>query len=497
MITLRPYQQESLDQLRRLMGNGVRRILLVSPTGSGKGSTIAYMIHGSAAKGKRVLFLVAGRQLVAEFSERLEHQLGVEHGVVMAGHKKRNLSWPVQVASIDTLASMVRAGRQLPPADLIIADEADQGIAPRFLVVLGMYPKAYVVGTTATPIRADGKGMGEYFDALHVAATPRGLIGQGFLSDLDGLAFQPDLDESELKEASRSDNAAERVFEGLSASRKEKRCGHLVEEWHRAVGEGSLMADGTRRSRPAPTVGFALHRADSREVVARFNAERHHGAPICQAVHIDGDTTLAERAEVHRLVREGEIHVVANVGVMGRGVDWPVLEVVALWRPTGSLALYMQQCGRAFRLYPGKQRAFILDHVGAFERFGAPDDDRDWSLEGDGGSGKAKDKVVSLRRCGKCGAEFLSRREECPRCHEPVHVEEQEPTVERTTGVVAVGMREVAVKAAPDRGRLARHLWTLRQLGRQNGRGDGWALATWRKQHRDVPMSLLNEVSGR
>jgi DNA repair protein RadD len=55
---------------------------------------------------------------------------------------------------------------------------------------------------------------------------------------------------------------------------------------------------------------------------------------------------------------------------------------VILLRPTKSLALFLQQCGRGMRPAPGKSSLLILDHVGNCARFGPPDLERIWSLEG-------------------------------------------------------------------------------------------------------------------
>lgn len=61
MTTLRPYQSAALEQLRSALARGNRRVMLYSPTGSGKTETAFGMIQAAIAKGKRVAFIEIGR----------------------------------------------------------------------------------------------------------------------------------------------------------------------------------------------------------------------------------------------------------------------------------------------------------------------------------------------------------------------------------------------------------------------------------------------------
>ncbi len=108
-----------------------------------------------------------------------------------------------------------------------------------------------------------------------------------------------------------------------------------------------------------------------------------------------------------------------NVELFGEGFDLPALECVICLRPTQSLAFWLQMCGRALRVFPGKEYAVILDHAGNVERHGLPDDERIWTLEGrskksrDGeGRGGSRTKAcpfckavkpVAFVKCTNCG----------------------------------------------------------------------------------------------
>ena len=53
----------------------------------------------------------------------------------------------------------------LPPADLLIIDEAHHARAGTYKKVIAAYPNAIVIGLTATPCRGDGRGLGGIFEA--------------------------------------------------------------------------------------------------------------------------------------------------------------------------------------------------------------------------------------------------------------------------------------------------------------------------------------------
>ena len=81
--------------------------------------------------------------------------------------------------------------------------------------------------------------------------------------------------------------------------------------------------------------------------------------------------------------KNGSIPVVANVGVLTTGFDYPELDTIVMARPTMSLAMYYQIVGRAIRPFENKEGWFV-DLVGNIDRFGHVDDLR---LE-DSGNGK-------------------------------------------------------------------------------------------------------------
>lgn len=90
-------------------------------------------------------------------------------------------------------------------------------------------------------------------------------------------------------------------------------------------------------------------------------------------VIVSGDTPKKERERILEMFKVGEIPVVANVGVLTTGFDYPELDTVVMARPTMSLAMYYQIVGRCIRPYKGKT-AWFVDLCGNINRFGEVSD---------------------------------------------------------------------------------------------------------------------------
>jgi superfamily II DNA or RNA helicase len=161
---------------------------------------------------------------------------------------------------------------------------------------------------------------------------------------------------------------------------------------------GSAIEEYKKLGGRKKTVVFAASIEHSKHIVEQFISSG------INAVHLDGETETKLRDETMQSFKEGKIDVISNVDLFGEGFDCPTIEVAILLRPTASTALYLQQVGRALRPSPGKQWAYILDHVGNCQRHGLPDEFRDWSLEGHSSKRTKSDSTVRVKICPKCFA---------------------------------------------------------------------------------------------
>lgn len=445
-ITPRPYQVEGIAAARQLLAE-VKRVLLVLATGGGKTIIAVLVALGALKKGKRVLFIGPRREIVGQAFWKLveagipEMDCGVimgngiiPHAVTREPYHARRPMAPVQVASIQTLTN-----RRLPPADVVFVDEAHHATSETWSKVIAHYTEAgsVVVGLTATPCRADGAGLGAWFDRMHVIASFEALAADGYLvvPRVFTTPRAPDLSKVKLTKA--GDYNAEQL---AVAMRAKGLVGDIVEHWQR-------HAEGRT------TVVFAASVEHSKELCAAFRA-----AGIA-ADHVDADTDSVERdAALTRLAR-GESTVLTNMGVCTEGWDLPRCKCVVLARPTKSLSLFLQMCGRGLRPWMNTS-ALLLDHAGAVHEHGFPSDPREWSLDG-----KIKRKgAPSVRTCPKCYAALPGATAVCPECGYIFEIEERDAPAH-----VAGDLLEAEAKPKPTVGE--RRAWYITALAEAAARG--------------------------
>lgn len=388
---LRPYQNEAIDRVRTEWRNGRRKVVVVSPTGSGKTVLACSMVESAVAKGSRVIFLTHRCELVDNVSEKLDDN-GIDHGIVMADHKRWKPWCPIQVVSIPTV---IRRLGNRPQAHLVIVDECHHARSESWEKVLACYPEAAVVGLSATPARLDGKGLKSIFNGMVVVAQPAELESIGFL--MAPRLFCPDKPNLSRVKIRGGDFA----LDELEAKMNQRQLvGNIVKEWQR-LGAG-------RR-----TLVFAVSIAHSTAIRDRF---REAGIT---AEHVDGTTPKDERKKIVAALKEGKVQVVSNCALFGEGVDIVELGVVSLARPTKSLTLFLQQCGRALRPAPGKEQPIIIDHADSVRRFGSPMDDREWSLDDLPTQDRRKPDPDRSKVCKVCMAAVPMTCKVCPECGTP------------------------------------------------------------------------------
>lgn len=387
----RDYQIPLLANIRSAFAASHRRVLLVSPTGSGKGFMIAYMASGAAQRGRRVYILVHRAELVEQLSESLR-VMEVRHGRIQPGWPESG--WPVQVGMIQTIS---RRLHKFASPDFIIVDESHHAVATTYQKVIDFWPGAKVVGFTATPMRLDGRGLGGTFDHMVVGPATRELIDAGWLADFEYLAPPSRVDLSSV--AIRMGDYA--IDQLAAATDKPKITGDVIDHYKTHLG-----------GRPA--IAFAV-RVDHAEHIA----EQARAAGI-KAVSVDGKLDAHERRARIAGLGNGNTELLTSCDLVGEGLDIPAVSGALLLRRTKSLAMFLQWIGRTLRPKSDGSHAIILDHVGCIHEHGMPDAPRVWTLDDKKRSAKPAPTVT----CEKCYRVFAGG----PRWREGIECEtEGEP----------------------------------------------------------------------
>ena len=421
-IALRDYQAALITEVNQAWSEGARNVGVVLPTGGGKTVTFGTILRNHAGASCAIAHR---RELVGQMSLTLA-RLEVRHRIIAPDATIREIvtlhvrehgkSWfdpnaRCAVAGVDTLA------RREPTAwdsqvSLWVCDETAHLLAKnKWGKAISRFPNARGLGVTATPVRADGQGLGRHadgvIDRLVIGPDMRELIEQGYLTDYRIFAPKSDLD---LSAVPVSDATGDYSAPALRAATSRS---HIT---------GDVVATYLRLAPGKLGVTFAVSVELAADTAAQFRA-----AGVA-AECVSADTPELVRAEIMRRFRNREIQQVVNVDLFGEGFDLPGLEVVSMARPTQSYGLYAQQFGRALRPLDGKDHALIIDHVGNVMRHGLPDAPRVWSLDRRDKRAKKADSEVLIKACPACTAVYERFRRECPYCgHVPEPVSRAAP----------------------------------------------------------------------
>jgi DNA repair protein RadD len=464
---LRPYQSADLDLIREAYRHGFQRPLLVQPTGAGKGYLIAHIVKEASARGFRIQFWVNRRTLVHDMSHRLD-AIGVDHGVIMASTARKKPWLPVQVASIDTLRNRAVP----PPADLICLDEAHFCVSDGWRQMIVRYPNAKFLLTTATPVRLDGRGLGEIADVMITGPSVQELINQGYLVPSEVYSFQPP-DLSGVEKTAGDYNQKQLA----AATDKGVLVGDAVKTWLR------LASD--RKS-----VSFCVDKKHAAHV-----AEEYRKAGV-EAIEVTDETSDEDRDKIWKDFDTGNLRMVTSVGVISYGWDHPVCSCVSLLRPTQSLQLHLQQIGRGCRPAPNKTALLVLDHAGNHSRHGFYESPREWSLEG-GLIKKPTDKVTPVATCKVCYFTFPSGPSACPACGAVIpkqhrHVQTVEGELQR------LERKQEAIedwRARVSEEQKMRRYLQLRREAREKAYKPTYAAARYRAEFKEWPAWNWNSIA--
>jgi len=441
-MQLRPYQEALVAQIRFQYQFGHSSVLAVLPTGGGKTVIFSHIAQSAARKGNRVCILVHRAELLDQASRSLT-AMDVPHGCIRA-NRKMDLTHSVQVASVQTLARRLHL---MPPDffQLLVVDEAHHTNAGTWRNVVEHFNFAKLLGVTATPIRGDGRGLGEWYQTMVLGPSIKQLTDDGFLAPAQ-VFVPPGFDTSNLRKR-MGDYDLRQAEEGLRA---------IVGD---CIGHYRQHLDGKT------AIAFCATVAHAEEVAKSFNL-----AGI-QAESIDGTMSNDCRQDLLRRLGSGDIKVLTSCALIGEGVDVPSVGGCILLRPTESVGLHLQMIGRCLRPMDGK-RAVVLDHVGNMLKLGHHLEDRDWTLDGI----KKKDgKAPPVKVCPSCYAANYAAARECIECGHQFQAEEREIDVipgqleELQTGSWFVQSRLKREQ------RNAQSLEDLKKLAHQRGYKPGWA----------------------
>jgi len=357
---LRSYQKAASDAaVEAFASKRESNGLLILPTGAGKSLVIADIAHRIDGP---LLILQPSKEILEQNFAKLQSYGCWDCSIYSASVGRKEINR----ITFATIGSVMNHMDDFAHFRNVMIDEchgvnSKEGQYEKFLHAV---PRK-VVGLTATPYRlgrgSDGMSMLKFltrtrpriFDRVLYYCQVGELLAKGFLADLSYY----DLTAINLEMVKSNSTGAD--YDEKS----------LKEEYERSGFYDKLTTTTLRVLKPksgVPRNGvlvFTRFIEEAGELVEKL------GVKGIKSAIVTGETPKKEREAILENFKAGRIKVVANVGTLTTGFDYPELDTIILGRPTKSLALYYQMVGRAIRPCKGKE-GWVIDLGGSFRRFG-------------------------------------------------------------------------------------------------------------------------------
>lgn len=404
-MKLRYYQRDAIDALHHWFDTKPEDPALIAlPTAAGKTIIFSHFIKEVFHKNPKARFLIMAhrKELVAQAESKLKSVWpDAPVGVLAAGMKRFQHNAQILVASRDTLASPKRL-EKVGKFDYMIIDEA-HNVPPSSLTrykkiidTLSERQSMKVMGCTATPYRMGqgyiyGNRKDHFFKGLAYSVSIPELIQAGYLCRLSAFAVNDNaiIDAGKVSLKFKGGDFREKELEDIAMV--DETIIEVISDW---------IDNAYTKGRTA-SVFFCVSVLHAQKMTQYL---KQHGI---NAAVVTGETPNQDRDKILADFESGKLHALCNVGVLTEGWDAPRTDCIALLRPTQSVGLYVQMCGRGMRLHDNKENCLLLDYGENVARHGCLDEVE----PGESLPGRYKPKI-----CASCNAINSPSAKECIEC---------------------------------------------------------------------------------
>lgn len=343
-MELRPYQQQAKDAIFSEWENGIKKTLLVLPTGCGKTIVFAKVAEECVKGGSRVLILAHRGELLDQAADKIGKSTGLGCATEKAEQTCLGSWFRIVVGSVQSMMREKRLNQFLNDYfNTIIIDEAHHCISDSYQKVLRHFPDAEVLGVTATPDRGDMQNLGTVFESLAYEYTLPKAIKEGYLSPIKAVTIPLKIDMSAV---------------GVQAGDfKSGDIATALDPYLESIAEEMEKYCSNKK-----TVVFLPLVKTSQKFRDILN---NHGF---KAAEVNGDSK--DRAEILEAFDKDQYNVLCNSMLLTEGWDCPSVDCIVVLRPTKVRSLYCQMVGRGTRLSPetNKDHLLLLDFLWHTER---------------------------------------------------------------------------------------------------------------------------------
>ena len=343
-IELRDYQQEAIENLKKVRDDGKTIALLYHATGVGKTITAA---TDAKAVGGRTLFLVNALKLASQAKDTFarvwpEATLGEYTG------GQKDVSQTVIFATVQSISKDLE--KFSPTAfDYLIVDECHHAAANTYQKIFTYFHPKFILGLTATPERSDGEDMLELFQNVAHKMDLKTAVERGVLVPIRCIRVKTNIDLTDVR------------INGIKYNSQDLESKLFIPERNQLIVDTYLKYVNGKK-----TVIFCASVDHAAEIAKLL---RDNGV---NAEAVSGRDRVEIREKVLKDYETGSTDVLCACDLLNEGWDSPHTTVLFMARPTMSKTIYMQQLGRGTRRCPGKDDLLVIDFVDNANMFNMP-----------------------------------------------------------------------------------------------------------------------------
>lgn len=343
-MELRDYQQEAIDNLKRMREDGKTIALLYHATGVGKTITAA---TDAKAVGGRTLFLVNALKLASQAKDTFakvwpEATLGEYTG------SQKDVSQTVIFATVQSISKDLA---KFSPTDFdyLIVDECHHAAANTYQKIFTYFHPKFILGLTATPERSDGEDMLELFQNVAHKMDLKTAVERGVLVPIRCIRVKTNIDLTDVR------------INGIKYNSQDLESKLFIPERNQLIVDTYLKYVNGKK-----TVIFCASVDHAAEIAKLL---RDNGV---KAEAVSGRDRVEIRDKILKDYETGSTNVLCACDLLNEGWDSPHTTVLFMARPTMSKTIYMQQLGRGTRRCPGKDDLPVIDFVDNANMFNMP-----------------------------------------------------------------------------------------------------------------------------
>ena len=405
-MILREYQASAINRSLEALSK-YNNTLLVAPTGAGKTVILSSLISEFVKRSEgplKVLVLQHRKEIINQNLIKFKAIDG-SVPVTLITQEHKDDSGVVVFAMIQTLH---RNPGLIKHYDLIVIDEAHHAVAHSYMNIIvsikAINPQVNIFGVTATPLRGDGKRLGNIFDNISFSIEINDLISTGVLVKPRPYVIDIGLREEIEKRTNGNADVSDMEMDFLSSEIIQS----SVIDMRKAFDCWYELA------RNRKTVIFTPKNVDS---VYISNIFSENGVACGVVTH---DTSKQEREIILNKFKNGNISVIFNTNILTEGWDCPETSCVVLFKTSSYKSTYIQMIGRGLRSHPNKEDCVIIDFGCSTVRHGTLEQSIYKSLEDqrqeESSSTESSQEVCYYKNCSRCNAEIPMEQKICFIC---------------------------------------------------------------------------------